>query len=84
MDKRPNLFIETWPWAEQMSLLRQFLQFANTQSNADITLQLEEDRHASVYSPVQSPLQSAIATAAGTTVQEPKPTDKHHLRHQKS
>lgn len=74
---------KTWPWAQQMSFFKSFLQFANTESNVDSLettshLQEAETQH-SIYSSArsQSSLESAsaIPTATETSVEEPEITD---------
>ncbi|KAI4470763.1 alcohol dehydrogenase transcription factor myb/sant-like [Holotrichia oblita] len=70
---------KTWPWAQQMSFFKPFLQFANTESNIDsveATFQLEDDTRDLAHSPAQSHLQCAVPTAVGTSVEEPKPTER--------
>ncbi|KAI4454376.1 alcohol dehydrogenase transcription factor myb/sant-like [Holotrichia oblita] len=72
---------KTWHWAQQMSFIKPFLQFANTESNIDSveTLQLQDDTRDLAHSPAQSLLQCAVPTAVGTSVEEPIPTEREKL-----
>ncbi|KAI4470685.1 denn domain-containing [Holotrichia oblita] len=65
-----------------MSFFKPFLQFANTESNigsVEATFQLEDDTRDLAHSPAQSHLQCAVPTAVGTSVEEPKPTEREKV-----